>query len=135
MVGVFADCAVNPNYECDRTGAAIVLAPGDTISLLGRACFEGTDGYMPGGIVIVEGEDFETAPVRISVMDSMTGTEIGGADAGQFGLYFAPSHCDEGFVITVENTMPAYTGPLTAFVLLVAGVEEFDRCEVFVEAP
>jgi hypothetical protein len=133
MVAALAHCAWDGDFECDRMGAAIVLpAPGDTITLRGRACIEGATGSVPMVGVVVDGEGHGTAMVRLSVMDPVNGTEVADPEFSGIGLAFTPSHCDEGFVITIESTA---SEPLTAWVWIGAEAEKYDRCDVYLGAP
>lgn len=136
MVVALAHCSYDGDFICDRTGAAIVLpAPGDTITLRGRACVGGAEGSVPMVGVVVEGEDLGMALVGLSVMDSVNGLEVEGLEFPGIRLEFAPSHCDEGLVITIENMEPADSEPLTAWVWIGAEAEKYDRCDVSLEGP
>ncbi len=130
-----AQCSGDNDYVCDQTAAAIVLpTSGTSISLRGRACVEGADGFVPIFGVFVASQDSSTALVRLSVVDSVTGAEVSVSEFPRIGLEVTPLHCDKGVVITVENMEPASKEPLTALVWFEADVEEFSRCEVSLEA-
>jgi hypothetical protein len=122
------------SYECDRTTAALMLpAPGDTLVLRARACIDAGPESTPQIAMHVEGRDGDDAPVRLSVIDPVTGDDLITSERPSTDYFpAAQAHCDEGLTITIENTGDTH---VTATLILVGDAENSERCDVTLEAP
>lgn len=65
------------------------------------------------------------------VDDPASGSNAGTPDDASVDLDASPAQCDQGLTITIESTAPNVTGMVWRF----ADAEEFERCDVSLEAP
>lgn len=128
-----AQCSYS--YACDGTQAALILAaPGDAVTLEGRACVRGVG--EPGAEIWVEVPDgVDDSSIRLSILDPVDGEETEATEGyPHLGLSVTSEHCEDGVAIVIEH-VGAVDEPITALLGLSLAVEQPSQCEASLEAP